>query len=207
MPETRLVDKSVLLNRIIEIVRQRVSGFLTILTDANRSVLLRFSVGQITHTHARSKDIGEAIHVLSECYQVRFSFAPAQAENIPAIFSVGAFLKLINPGGSDVAIDSRRSTEAVATSGADSLLPAVASALREADRIEFGGAVSAANFQQELLHILEDFIGPFASLLIEEAIARNPSLAEQINYIATEIPDKNVAAAFRDLAIRRLLGD
>ena len=168
---SQFVTKSDLLAQLREIVDTRETGFLTILTDTNRSVLLRFSEGRLTRLHCRSKEAGEAIQVLAESGMVKFTYASAPEDTEPEIMPAESFLQLIDPGG-----------DAGASLGG-------------------GAAAAGNDpIKAQMLEIATEYIGVVADMIVDEAFDENRDVAAAIDYIAQTIPDANQSRAFRQAA-------
>jgi len=176
MAQSQFVPKSKLFDQLSEIVSQRETGFLTILTDTNRSVLLRFSQGKLTRLHCRSKEAGEAIHVLAECSMVKFSYASAPVDNEPELMPAKIFLQLINPGDAiDEPVD----------------FP---------DAISNSGMFVSDPIKVQMLELATEYVGIIAEMIVDEAFEDDTGVSEAIDYIASTIPDETQANAFRTAA-------
>lgn len=218
---SEFAPKQALINRINQIIAGSESGFITILTDSRRSVLLRFSNGRLTHTHARGKEVGEAIQALSECNMVKFNFAPAQPENRLEVMPASSFVQLIDPGGGSAAIPPPPAPAApppvnTGTGGGgfdlgagalpEGLLPSVADALNQQQSA--GRANTDPQIAQAVRVITEiamEFIGPMGSLIVQEATGANKSLHEIIEHVAISIPDPTQGDAFREATRQRVV--
>ncbi|HMB72604.1 MAG TPA: hypothetical protein VKQ06_03460, partial [Gammaproteobacteria bacterium] len=66
MAQSQFVPKAQLFSQLNEIISTRGTGLLTILTESNRSIFLRFSRGKLTRLYCRSGEAGEAIQMLAE---------------------------------------------------------------------------------------------------------------------------------------------
>lgn len=173
---SQFVTKARLLEQLREIVAQQETGFLTILTDTNRSVLMRFSQGKLTRLHCRSKEAGEAIQVLAESAMVKFTYASAPEDTEPELMPADSFLQLIDPGG-----------DAGGSSGGG----AIASS---------GGAAINDPVKAQVLEIATEYIGVVADMIVDEAFDEGRNVAEAIDYISKAIPDANQSRAFREAA-------
>ncbi len=172
---SQFVSKARLLERLHEIVDASETGFLTILTDTNRSVLLRFSEGRLTRLHCRSKEAGEAIQVLAECGMVKFTYASAPEDTEPELMPAASFLQLIDPGGDAGAAHD--------------------GAVSSAEGVAANDPIKA-----QMLEIATEFIGVVADMIVDEAFDEDRSVAQAIDYITQAIPDANQSRAFRDAA-------
>ena len=176
MAQSQFVSKSRLYEQLTQIIEDSDTGFLTILTDTNRSVLIRFSTGSITRIHCRSKELGEAIQVLAESAMVKFTYAAAPEDTEPELMPAETFLQLINPGGD---------LDASGTAG-----QSVSS-----DGMQVSDPVKA-----QMLELAVEFIGVIAEMIVDEAFEDNSSVSKAIDYIAETIPDPNQSQAFRAAA-------
>ena len=172
---SQFVSKARLLEQLREIIDTQETGFLTILTDTNRSVLLRFSEGRLTRLHCRSKEAGEAIQVLAESAMVKFTYASAPEDTEPELMPAASFLQLIDPGG-----DGGASAAGVASSG--------------------NGAAASDPVKAQMLEIATEYIGVVADMIVDEAFDDGRDVAEAIEYITQAIPDANQSRAFREAA-------
>jgi len=177
MASSQFVPKAKLFQQLGEITRNQETGFLTILTDSNRSVLLRFSQGRLTRLHCRSKEAGEAIQVLAECVLVKYTYASAPEDDEPELMPTESFLQLIDPGGSN------RSSSAVTS-------------------VVTSSNISASDpVKAQLLEIATEYIGIVAEMIVDEAFEASDDVGRVIDYIGNAIPDANQAKAFRDAAL------
>lgn len=177
MAPSQFVPKVKLFQQLDEIVRNQETGFLTILTDSNRSVLLRFSAGRLTRLHCRSKEAGEAIQVLAECALVKYTYASAPEDSEPELMPAESFLQLIDPGGSHYNADS--DTSFVSSSNISASDPVKA----------------------QLLEIATEYIGIVAEMIVDEAFEASDDVGRVIDYIGNAIPDANQSKAFRRAAL------
>ncbi|MCP4876350.1 MAG: hypothetical protein GY896_12880 [Gammaproteobacteria bacterium] len=173
MSQSQFVPKTKLFEQLGEIIGQKETGFLTILTDSNRSVLLRFSLGKLTRLHCRSKEAGEAIQVLAECSLVKYTYASAPEDDEPELMPAESFLQLIDPGGSSAF--SGRSAAVVSS---------------------IGDPIKA-----QMLEIATDYMGVIAEMIVDEAFEGNSDVGKAIDYIGDAIPDANQSKAFRRAAL------
>lgn len=173
---SQFVPKARLFEQLGEIIEQEETGFLTILTDTNRSVLLRFSHGKLTRLHCRSKEAGEAIQVLAESAMVKYTYASAPEDTEPELMPAASFLQLIDPGGD--AVDSAGAAPVVSSSG----------------------AVSNDPIRAQMLEIATEYVGVIAEMIVDEAFEGDRDVAQAIDYICQTIPDANQSRAFRKAA-------
>lgn len=181
------VPKSQLIRLIDRIINEQATGLLSVLTDTRRSVLLRFSEGKLIHSYCRTKDVGDAIHVLNDCGGVKFTFAPSSVEHKPELMPGGSFVSLLDPGaGADAArrrpipIDAPRGVRPGPDGDSD------------------------AQLKDALVAVAADYVGMIAETVVEEAMQDTADVGQAIEYIADLIPDASQAAAFRASARERI---
>ncbi len=177
MAQSQFVPKVKLFEQLSEIIEQQETGFLTILTDSNRSVLLRFSQGKLTRLHCRSKEAGEAIQVLAESVLVKYTYASAPEDDEPELMPAASFLQLIDPGGS--------------TAAAGHPVPLVSGA----------GKYNGDPIKAQMLEIAIDYVGVVAEMIVDEAFEESNDVGKAIDYIGNTIPDANQSKAFRRAAL------
>ena len=177
MAQSQFVPKVKLFEQLSEIISQRETGFLTILTDSNRSVLLRFSQGKLTRLHCRSKEAGEAIQVLAESSMVKYTYASAPEDDEPELMPADSFLQLIDPGGN-------AGSSSYTSPG-------------------FSGATSSRvdPVKAQMLEIATEYMGVVADMIVDEAFDGNSNVGKAIDYIGDAIPDANQSKAFRRAAL------
>ena len=91
------VPKQALIDQIRRTMIDGGSGAFTILTDQRRSIMFRFSEGKLIHSHCRSRDVQDAIEVLAECTELKFSQSTAQPKEQQELISADAFLQALAP--------------------------------------------------------------------------------------------------------------
>ncbi len=173
---SQFVSKARLFEQLAEIIEQQETGFLTILTDTNRSVLLRFSHGKLTRLHCRSKEAGEAIQVLAESAMVKYTYASAPEDTEPELMPADSFLQLIDPGG-----------DAAAAAGSTAI-------------VSSSGSADNDPIRAQMLEIATEYIGVIAEMIVDEAFEDDRDVAQAIDYICQIIPDANQSRAFREAA-------
>lgn len=173
MAQSHFVPKAQLFKQLNEIISTRDTGLLTILTESNRSIFLRFSQGKLTRLYCRSGEAGEAIQMLAEGSMVKFTYANAPEDEQPEFMPTDSFMQLIDPGGDGGA------SRAV-MSGTDRPV---------SDPIRV-----------QMLEIATDYIGVVAEMIVDEAFEGGRNVSMAIQYIADSIPDKSQAEAFRQAA-------
>jgi len=174
----QFVPKAKLFEQLNEIIGQRETGLLTILTESNRSIFLRFSQGKLTRLHCRSGEAGEAIQMLAESAMVKFTYASAPEDSEPEFMPADSFLQLIDPGGN------------AGSSGQ------IASPLVSSGDMSIGDPVKS-----QMLEIATEYMGIVAEMIVDEAFEDNSDVGRAIDYIGDAIPDPNQSKAFRKAAL------
>ena len=184
MAETLYGTKSQLINLIREVVGAKETGLVSVLTDTNHAVLLKFYAGKLIHLHSRTREIGDVVQVLNESGQVRFKFAHFFLEAEPELMPIESLLQLIETG----------INEAVATKS-PSKIP------------DNGVTTDVEQSSSELEPIKElftrlasEYVGPIVDMLVDEAFENNNDPMQAIEFIADMIPDTDQAASFRSQA-------
>ena len=173
----QFVPKAILFEQLNQIIDQQETGLLTILTESNRSIFLRFSRGKLTRLHCRSGEAGEAIQILAESTMVKFTYATAPEDSEPEFMPADSFLQLIDPGG-----DSGASSAAA---------PLVSS----------GNMTAGDPVKAQMLEIATEYMGVVAEMIVDEAFDGNSDVGKAIDYIGNAIPDANQSRAFRRAAL------
>ncbi len=173
----QFVPKSKLIEQLSQITSNGETGLLTILTESNRSIFLRFSGGQLTRLHCRSGEAGEAIQMLAESSMVKFTYASAPEDDQAELMPADSFMQLIDPGAAD-----------------NGMAPVVSSG-----DMSMGDPIKA-----QMLEIATEFIGVVAEMIVEEAFEDNNDVGKAIDYIGNSIPDANQSKAFRKAALEHL---
>lgn len=183
----REVEKIAFGRHLRQVADDAGTGAFTVVTDANRSVLLRLSGGRITSSHCRGRDITEALGVLAAAATVRYTFSRAAAEDRPELIGIDDFLRHIGafvpPGVGEIGTGSASRGEVGAASS-------VARAIDEAVRAD-------------LESLATDIIGPVAQVVVEEAMRNTSDLHAAIAEIARSIPDGAAGSAFLEAARAR----
>ena len=177
MAPSQFVPRAKLFIQLQEIISLQESGLLTILTDTNRSVFLRFSQGTLTRVHCRSGEAGEAIQMLAESVMVKYSYAAAPVDDEAELMPADSFLQLIDPGGNPGANTSTSTIVSRADSSVSDPIKA------------------------QILAIATDYMGVVAEMIVEEAFDGNADVTRAIEYIGNAIPDDNQSEAFRESAL------
>ena len=177
MAQSQFVPRAKLFTQLQEIISLQESGLLTILTDTDRSIFLRFSQGRLTRVHCRSGEAGEAIQMLAESAMVKYSYAVAPVDDEPELMPADSFLQLIDPGGN---ADSKDPAATIVSS----VDPSVSDPVKA-----------------QMLDIATDYMGVVAEMIVEEAFDGNSDVGQAIEYIGNAIPDTNQSSAFRESAL------
>jgi hypothetical protein len=173
----QFVPKAKLFEQLTDIIDRQETGLLTILTENNRSIFLRFSQGKLTRLHCRSGEAGEAIQMLAESAMVKYTYATAPEDSEPEFMPAGSFLQLIDPGGD---AGSTNQTAPLVSSG----------------NMALGDPVKA-----RMLEIATEYMGVVAEMIVDEAFEGNSDVGKAIDYIGNAIPDANQSRAFRKAAL------
>jgi hypothetical protein len=177
MAQSQFVPREKLFAQLEEIIKQQGTGLLTILTDSERSVFLRFSQGRLTRLHCRSGEAGEAIQMLAESVMVKYSYTAAPEDSEAELMPTDSFLQLIDPGGN---ADSSALPPTIVSSADPSV----------------GDPIKA-----QMLEIATDYMGIVAEMIVDEAFDGNTDVGKAIDYIGNAIPDANQSRAFRSSAL------
>ena len=177
MVQSQYVPKVKLFAQLNEIINRQETGLLTILTDSDRSIFLRFSQGRLTRLHCRSGEAGEAIQMLAESAMFKYSYASAPADSEPELMPADSFMLLIDPGGN-------ADSSSPATTIVSSAEPSV------------GDPIKA-----QMLDIATEYMGIVAEMIVDEAFEGNTDVGKAIDYIGNTIPDANQSKAFRRSAL------
>ena len=175
MAQSQFVPKAQLFRQLNEIIARQATGLLTILTESNRSIFLRFSRGRLTRLYCRSGEAGEAIQMLAEGRMVKFSYASAPEDDEPEFMPTDSFMQLIDPGG-DGGVSAARGSPSTGNT-------------RVSDPI-----------RMQMLEIATEYMGIVAEMIVDEAFESSNDVARAIDYIAGSIPDADQARAFREAA-------
>ena len=141
MAQSHFVPKVQLFNQLNEIIATRDTGLLTILTESNRSIFLRFSRGKLTRLYCRSGEAGEAIQMLAEGSMVKFTYANAPEDDQPEFMPTDSFMQLIDPGG-------------------DGGAPGPGSAVLSGSHLQVSDPIKA-----QMLEIATEFVGVVAEMI------------------------------------------
>ena len=175
MAQSQFVPKAQLFRQLNEIIARQATGLLTILTETNRSIFLRFSRGRLTRLYCRSGEAGEAIQMLAEGRMVKFTYASAPEDDEPEFMPTDSFMQLIDPGG-DGGVSAARTT------------------------LASGNSQVSDPIRLQMLEIATEYMGIVAEMIVDEAFESNNEVARAIDYIAGSIPDADQSRAFREAA-------
>jgi len=176
MAQSHFVPKDQLFRQLNDIIATRDTGLLTILTESNRSIFLRFSRGKLTRLYCRSGEAGEAIQMLAEGSMVKFTYANAPDDDQPEFMPTDSFMQLIDPGG-------------------DGGAPGAPGPVLSGSNLPVSDPIRA-----QMLEIAIEYVGVVAEMIVDEAFEDGRNVARAIEYIADAIPDPTQADAFRDAA-------
>lgn len=98
MTASQFQAKSELLERIQRVFKREETGMLTVLTDNNRSVMMRFTAGELTSARCRSWDVANTIEALLEAKTVKYTFTAGLSEDKPPIMGAQDFMDAISMG-------------------------------------------------------------------------------------------------------------
>lgn len=182
MATTQFVSKIQLIELIKKVIDEQDTGLISILTDSNRSVLLKFSEGKLIHSYCRTRDVGEVIQVINEAFSVKFSMVPIPLEAGFEVMPGPVFLQLLEAGVSD---DTPTSPTSPTRQSASAKAPKTIEVESAKDLLE---------------NIAAEYVGLVAEVIVEEALENSSTLEGAIEFIAGSIPDENQAASFREEA-------
>jgi len=184
MADTLFISKNQLISLIRKVVGAQKTGLISILTDTQHAVLLKFAEGKMIHSYSRGRDIGDVIQVLNECNFVKFNFAPIHMENAPELMPIVNFIQLLEAGNSyDVDPDSSPTIPDMA---------AVAQIEGSTENSKAGELL-----RRLLINIAAEYVGPIADMMVDEALETSSDTDQVIEYIAEMIPDSKQSAEFR----------
>jgi hypothetical protein len=179
MANTQFISKKKLIALIRQIADVKGTGLVSILTDSQRAVLLKFSQGKLIHAFSRSRDITVVIQVLIETDYVKFSFTSVTVENQPELIAIDSFIEILesgnNPGSKPGSV--RPGSVVIDSEPTD---------------------LTREPLRELLVDIAAEYIGIVAEIVVEESLDNNSDTLEIIEVIAAMIPDANRAAAFRE---------
>ena len=100
MTTRAFVDKAELFDWLRGCVRRRENVILKVVTDLQKdAIILRLSDGRLVYVNCEGRSPLDALVILTECEQVRFTYASARASERPELMSPEAFLKWLDTAG------------------------------------------------------------------------------------------------------------
>lgn len=183
MADTLFVSKIQLISLIRKVVGKQKTGLVSILTDNEQAVLLKFATGKLIHFYSRGRDIEEVIQVLNDSVYVKFNFVPISMASGPELMPVETFIQLMEANNSyDMEPDP---------------FPTLPGAAALENR-------ATEQLKELLVEIALDYVGPIADMLVDEAFENSSDPVLVIEYIAEMIPDPRMAAKFLAVAAKAL---
>ncbi len=183
---TMLGSKNQLVELIKQIVETEDTGLISILTNTNHAVLMKFFEGKLIHIHSRTRDISDVIQVLNESEWVKFKFANITMENLSELMPVNTFLDLIDSG-----IDQSITTQPnYATTTSESVT----------NKTKIDGVSDQLN--KALVEVTSEYLGPVAELMVDEAFELSNDPIQVIEYLAGMITESQRAAEFRQAGLQ-----
>ena len=183
---TMLGSKNQLVDLIKQIVESEDTGLVSILTNTNHAVLLKFFQGKLIHIHSRTRDISDVIQVLNESEWVKFKFANITMENLPELMPIHIFLDLIDSG-----IDQTITTQ-----------PTDATTSSEPVTSETKIDGVSDQLIKALVEVTSEYLGPVAELMVDEAFELSNDPIQVIEYLAGMITESQRAAEFRQAGLQ-----
>ena len=178
MASTQFISKKKLIAVIRKIADAKGTGLVSILTDTQRAVLLKFSRGKLIHAYSRSREISVVVRVLIETDFVKFSFTSVPVENQPELIPIDTFIEMLESGDSiDLVTGSTPQRIVVADSEPNDL--------------------TREPLKELLVEIASEYIGLVAEIVVEESLENSSETSEAVDTIAAMIPDADQAEAFR----------
>lgn len=184
MADTLFVSKSRLISLIKKVVSGHKTGLVSVLTDTQHAVLLKFAQGKLIHSYSRGRDVGDVIQVLNQSFSVKFKFAPIPMEDAPELMPIGTFIQLMEAGNSD---DDETYTSLT-----------IPNASAQNSR-------STELLKKSLTEITTEYLGPIAEMMVDEAFEGSSDPVLALEYIAELIPDEKQSAKFLAAATKLLI--
>lgn len=178
MASTQYISKKKLIAVIGKIAEVKGTGLVSILTDTQRAVLLKFSRGKLIHAYSRSRDIAIVVQVINETDFLKFSFTSVPVDNQPELLPINTFIEMLESGdntGLESGSMPRRTVAADSGSNDPTREP----------------------LKELLIEIASEYIGLVAEIVVEESLDNSSDTFEAIDAIAAMIPDADRAEAFR----------
>ncbi len=165
------VEKQEFIAAILQLSREGRSGFISAVTENNRSIMLRFHDGLLIQADARSRDVLDVICVLNDSNRIKFIFSDMVMEAQPSIMPIQQFVDAIILGSSTPSVSAASTSN---TGSHDLLTP------------------------NRLTTILGNYIGLAAGVIVEQAFEEHDGDIKKIlNHIWQAIPDKEQADEFK----------
>jgi len=178
MASTQFISKKKLIAVVRKIADAKGTGLVSILTETQRAVLLKFSRGKLIHAYSRSREIAVVVQVLIETDFVKFGFTSVPVDNRPELIPIDAFIEMLESGENTDLESSSMPPQAVDVD------PEPADLTREP-------------LQELLVDIASEYIGLVAEIVVEESLENSSNTLEAVDAIAAMIPDADRAEAFR----------
>jgi len=179
MAKTQFISKKRLISVIRRIGDSKGTGLVSILTDNQRAVLLKFSRGMLIHCYSRSRDIAVVLQVLNETDFVKFSFTSVPVENLPELMSIDTFTEILESGDNRGVKSSSTPQQIV---------------VAKSDQTD----ITREPLKELLVDIASEYIGLVAEIVVDESLDSNADTFAVIDTIADMIPEPERAAAFRE---------
>lgn len=180
MAGSQFEEKDQFIAFIEDVFRNRKTGLVSILTESERSIVLKFSQGVLIHSYSRIRDIVEVIKLISQSSRIKFDLTPIPAETGTEIMPGTLLLELLQTGdGLESETDLAQPRKSSANSG---LQPA----------------------RGLLEDVAAEYMGMVAEVIVEEALDVSGSLEEAIDKIASSIPNPEQSASFRSTARKQI---
>lgn len=179
MAKTQFISKKRLISVIRKIADSKGTGLVSILTDTQRAVLLKFSRGKLIHCYSRSRDIAVVLQVLNETNFVKFSYTTVPAENLPELMSIDTFTEILESAGNR-GVKSSSTTQRSEVTGTE-----------QTD-------ITREPLKELLVDIASEYIGLVAEIVVDESLQINGDAFAVIDSIAEMISDPEREAAFRE---------
>ena len=124
MATNDFVPKSELFAQLRSVFNNKESGMITVLTETKKSVLMRFSEGELTSARCRNWDVEHTISALLETDRVKYSYMSSAGEDKDALIAASDFMMMIDPGGSGLESEEVLSAKSAADNETESVIPA-----------------------------------------------------------------------------------
>ncbi|MFA9420302.1 MAG: hypothetical protein ACERLB_09145 [Gammaproteobacteria bacterium] len=178
MASTQFISKKKLIAVFRKIADAKGTGLVSILTDTQRAVLLKFSRGKLIHAYSRSREIEVVVQVLIETDFVKFGFTSVPVENQPELIPINTFIEMLESGENTELESSSMPPRTVVVDS------------ESAD-------LTRDPLKELLVDIASEYIGLVAEIVVEESLENSSDTLEAIDAIAAMIPDADRAQDFR----------